>query len=370
MAAEAKEAPTTVAERFGAAAVGALAAELSTLPMDITKVRLQTQAPLPDGSWRYTGFFQALGRIAVDEGPSVLWRGIEPALVRQISYTSLSFVLYEPMRDFIAGDAPAEKIPFWKRVLAGGGAGAVSIVAVNPTDVIKTQMQVTRAATEAPLRMSECAATVYANAGLPGFWRGWQPNAARSFVGCACEIGIYDEAKTRLRRLGVPDGPLLFVGASLISGVISGLFSTPLDVVKTRLMAQAGGGKTELAVRYTGVLDCFVRMPQHEGLGSLFKVRTRPVRPFEPPHNPRANRHRVTALRSLLPGDRSAHRAQDHVGRAVLSDLRGRAQGAEALGGRLERRHCGREGSGQQKDVLARIEASQTRERASQLIIR
>ena len=44
--------------------------------------------------------------------------------------------------------------------------------------------------------------------------------------------------------------------------VVSAIFSTPVDVVKTRLMAQAGGGKTELSVTYNGVLDCFMRMPK------------------------------------------------------------------------------------------------------------
>lgn len=34
---------------------------------------------------------------------------------------------------------------------------------------------------------------------------------------------------------------------------------------------QAGGGKTELAVQYKGVVDCFVRMPRLEGISSLYK---------------------------------------------------------------------------------------------------
>lgn len=85
------------AERFAAASVGAVVAETITLPIDIAKVRLQMQAPLFDGSFRYTGFLQAIFRVANDEGPTALWRGITPALLRQVSYTSLSFVLYTPV---------------------------------------------------------------------------------------------------------------------------------------------------------------------------------------------------------------------------------------------------------------------------------
>lgn len=48
------------------------------------------------------------------------------------------------------------------------------------------------------------------------------------------------------------------------------ILSFQVDVVKTRLMAQAGGAKTEL-MQYSGVLDCFIRMPQQEGFMALYK---------------------------------------------------------------------------------------------------
>lgn len=85
-------------ERCLAASAGAAVAECATLPIDIAKVRLQTQAPLPDCTFRYTGFFQAMFVVGKEEGALALWRGISPALVRQVSYTSLSFVLYTPVR--------------------------------------------------------------------------------------------------------------------------------------------------------------------------------------------------------------------------------------------------------------------------------
>ena len=44
-----------------------------------------------------------------------------------------------------------------------------------------------------------------------------------------------------------------------------------MQVVKTRLMAQAGGVQTAGVVQYTGVLDCFVRMPRLEGWAALYK---------------------------------------------------------------------------------------------------
>ncbi len=278
-------------QRFGASAIGAAIAESVCMPLDVSKVRLQVQAPLPDGSFRYTGFLQCVRRIAAEEGTAALWRGIEPALVRQVSYTGLSFVLYTPVRNAIAGDVPADQIPFWKRVLAGGTAGGVSILAMNPTDVVKTQVQVKQGRTARS--MSSVISTIYSTAGVTGFWRGWQPNVTRCFIVNACEIGVYDEAKMRIGRLGVADGPLTHFAASAAAGLLSACCSTPVDVVRTRLMAQAGGGRTELTAQYTGVFDCALRMLRDEGWTSLYKVTCRA--PLTSVHA-RANRNPLAPL--------------------------------------------------------------------------
>ena len=244
-------------------------AEMLTLPIDAAKVRLQLQNSQAAKAPRYTGLMQGMYRIGLDEGVAALWRGFQPALLRQVSYTGMSFVLYEPVRNAIAGDVPKEDIPFYKRVIAGGTAGAVSIIMMNPTDVIKTQMQAHKGR-ETP-RVGTIIKNIHGANGVLGFWRGVQPNVARCFIGNACEIGCYDEAKQRLLSAGVPDGPLGHFGASGIAGIVSAVFSTPVDVVKTRLMAQAGGTATEGVVLYTGVVDCFIRMPRIEGFSSLYK---------------------------------------------------------------------------------------------------
>ncbi len=140
---------------------------------------------------------------------------------------------------------------------------------MNPTDVLKTQMQAAKG--EGTPSMGAMVRNIYQGGGILGFWAGVQPNVARCFIGNACEIGCYDQAKTTLVGSGlVPDGPIGHFAASGIAGTVSAIFSTPVDVVKTRLMAQAGGTKTE-HVRYSGVVDCFIRMPQLEGVSSLYK---------------------------------------------------------------------------------------------------
>ena len=87
-----------------ASAIGAGVAESVTLPVDVAKVRLQTQVPRADGSLLYRNMVQGMFVIGKNEGRTALWKGLAPALLRQMSYTSLSFVIYSPIRDLIAGE--------------------------------------------------------------------------------------------------------------------------------------------------------------------------------------------------------------------------------------------------------------------------
>mmetsp|Transcript_7960 Transcript_7960/g.29791 ORF Transcript_7960/g.29791 Transcript_7960/m.29791 type:complete len:219 (-) Transcript_7960:121-777(-) len=184
-----------------------------------------------------------------------------------MAYTSMSFVIYGPIRDFFAGSGtPKEEIPFYKRVLAGGTAGSISIVMMNPTDVIKTRMQAFSGSASIPQLVRD----VYVVEGLPGFWRGWSPNVARCFVGNAAEIGCYDGFKNWLLSSKVmQDGPLAHFAASAGAGIVSAIFSTPVDVVKTRLMNQSGTSLQGLP-KYKGVVDAFLNIPKNEGFGAFY----------------------------------------------------------------------------------------------------
>ena len=99
-------------------------------------------------------------------------------------------------------------------LLYRGIAGGSSIIIVNPTDVVKTQMQT---ATGQP-QIMKIARNVWKGEGIAGFWKGVNPNVARCFIGNACEIGFYDTTKQNLLANDiVDDGPLAHFSASAVS---------------------------------------------------------------------------------------------------------------------------------------------------------
>jgi hypothetical protein len=139
--------------RFFAGGLASATAEIFTLPIDCIKVRLQawrsaTKSTIPIHMINYAtlktktisaldvpykGMMDVASKIISEEGPTALWKGSTPALMRQISYTSSCMVLYEPFRDFFRTNVGnRSEIPFINKFLAGGCAGAIGISIANP----------------------------------------------------------------------------------------------------------------------------------------------------------------------------------------------------------------------------------------------
>jgi len=215
-------ATTTSLQRWKASMVASAVAEVLTCPLDVAKTRLQVAGGGSLGNM--------LAQTYRNEGARALWKGLGPAVVRQTCYTSLSMIIYAPLRDWLSvGGEPS----FAVRLLAGGTAGGTAIFVFNWTEVIKTQIQTSKV----PVGIVPVARRVYSGAGVLGFWAGWRPNVARTFIVNAAELGSYDQIKTEIFVPLVGDNPLAHIGASGAAGVISALCSTPVDVVKTRLSA-------------------------------------------------------------------------------------------------------------------------------------
>lgn len=257
--------------RFLAGGAASATAELLTLPIDITKVRLQAQRSGPSATTgkpavHYNGMLHAAQTMIKHEGPGALWNGATPALMRQVSYTSICMVLYEPLRNLFGANASHGahgEVPFINKFLAGGCAGAIGISLANPVDVIKVRMQADRSGT-LYRGVGDAFTSIFQREGYRGFLRGMPPNIQRGFIVNAAELGTYDHSKELLISSGLlGDGVWAHTGASCVAGFAGAASSNPIDVVKTRLMSQPTDASGK-GLHYRGMMDC-VRKTFHEG---------------------------------------------------------------------------------------------------------
>jgi solute carrier family 25 uncoupling protein 27 len=277
--------PASVGEalsRWAVAAVAASVAEAVTFPLDVTKTRLQLQGELGKGlqGEAFTrAQRQGMWRITVDvartEGWRALYSGLPAAVLRQAVYGGIGVGLYHPVRALLLrGEDPASA-PLGLRIAAGALTGGVGQLVAAPTDVVKVRLQADDrlARVGKPPRYRgtwDAFRRIPREEGLRGLYVGLGPSLQRAAVINGCGIASYDHAKQVARRVtGATEGLAPQVVGSLVSGLVSALVSTPLDVVKTRLMTQpATPGAPRL---YSGTLDCFVKTARAEGLGGMYK---------------------------------------------------------------------------------------------------
>lgn len=81
-------------------------------------------------------------------------------------------------------------------LLAGGIAGAVSVYANTPVDVVKTNMQGEGASKfKGPM---DCAAQIWKNEGIRGFYKGTVPRLSRVVIDVALTFVLYEHITNSL----------------------------------------------------------------------------------------------------------------------------------------------------------------------------
>ena len=241
--------------RFFSSIVASSIAEFITVPFDVVKVRLQVNNPL----FKYTGMRNCLYTMYNKEGLRSLWKGVGPALLRQVCYNSVTMVLYTPIHSFyknIFDDGG-----YMVKLLAAGNSGAISIAMFNWTEVVKTNMQTKYGGNT--YSMLSSTRHIYRNCGLGGFFYGLRPNIYRSFIVNGIGLGTYEEIKERIIPF-IGENTYCILLSSLLSGLITSVVSTPVDVIKTRMM---DCNRDE----YSSIIDASKKIITNEGYGGLFK---------------------------------------------------------------------------------------------------
>uniref|UniRef100_K3X0R2 Mitochondrial dicarboxylate carrier n=1 Tax=Globisporangium ultimum (strain ATCC 200006 / CBS 805.95 / DAOM BR144) TaxID=431595 RepID=K3X0R2_GLOUD len=260
---EKKPKPPAISYAFGG--MSAVGAVFFTHPFDLLKVHLQTSKK------ENLGLVQTISRILRKQGVSGLYQGISGGAMREGTYSTMRFAVYQVLKDDAIAKNNGEPISTGHNILLGMAGGALGGAFGNPADIVNIRMQADSRLPEAQRRNYKHAIDglirVKREEGTAALLRGVRPNIIRAMLLTTGQIAAYDLAKsTLLANTLVPlhDNFQTHVLASMVAGLVATTACAPADVVKTRLMNMQHN-------EYASATDCFLKVVKHEGLRGLYK---------------------------------------------------------------------------------------------------
>ncbi|KAL1406427.1 S-adenosylmethionine transporter [Vanrija albida] len=212
-------------------AASGLAVDLMFFPLDTVKTRIQSSA----GFWASGGFrgvYRGVGSVGAGSAPGA----------------AAFFVTYEALKRRLPEALPELKeSPGLNHMVSASGGEFVACLIRVPTEVVKSRTQ-TGAYGGSGSSLDAALKTLRYD-GLRGFYRGFGITIAREIPFTSIQFPLYEYLKRQLSARYLdgrrPNSAEAAVCGSIAGGTAAAL-TTPLDVVKTRVMLEArstpGGG--------------------------------------------------------------------------------------------------------------------------------
>lgn len=232
--------------------------DLALFPIDTLKTRLQS----PHG-------FLAAG------GFSGVYRGVWAAAAGSAPGAALFFGTYEKMKPKISrmqrdvlGEASSPALTHMTSACLGESAACLVRV---PTEVLKSKMQTNARGTSTlsstiKLVLTEKDGRAFASGLFGGLYRGYGITLMREVPFAFIQFPLYERLKTEWGKMQCKEtSPLQSAACGSFAGGFAAAVTTPLDVIKTRLML----GADKLGVPYLGARDVVSRVVKEEGSSVL-----------------------------------------------------------------------------------------------------
>ncbi|KAK6623857.1 hypothetical protein RUM44_010713 [Polyplax serrata] len=204
-----------------------------THPLDLLKVQLQTQQ---EGK---TSIIRLTLNIINKHGILSLYNGLTASLMRQLTYSTTRFGIYEIAKQKLASGN--QKVSFLTTVGMASLAGAAGGFVGTPADMVNVRMQ-------NDIKLPPETRRNYKNA-FDGLWRVYNEEGVRRlFAGASTatsravlmtvgQLSFYDQIKSFLLSTNMfEDNLTTHFLSSLSAGAIATTLTQPLDVLKTRAM--------------------------------------------------------------------------------------------------------------------------------------
>lgn len=255
----------------------------------------------------FTSTLDGLRKIARNEGPRTLWRGLSPTLVMAIPANVIYFAGYDWLRT--SSRSPLQKVGVndtYAPLVAGSTARVLAAVAVSPIEMFRTRMQASSSASAAGHFQETLHGLreMAAENGIRSLWRGlnltlwrdvpfsaiywWGYEYGRDLLSGVRERargrekvagGALSRTRSRSRSMENHTATLVdsFVaGAS--SGAVAALVTTPFDVGKTKQQvarhyghSTLGGANAEVRPEDKSMPRFLWHIFKEQGTSGLFK---------------------------------------------------------------------------------------------------
>ncbi|KAF2741475.1 calcium-binding mitochondrial carrier protein-like protein Aralar1 [Polyplosphaeria fusca] len=256
-------------------ALGSLAGAFGAFmvyPIDLVKTRMQNQRSVA-GQVLYKNSIDCAKRVIKNEGFTGLYSGVLPQLVGVAPEKAIKLTVNDLVRGKFTDKATGQ-IWWGNELLAGGSAGACQVIFTNPLEIVKIRLQiqgeVAKTVEGTPKRS---AVWIVRNLGLMGLYKGASACLLRDGELVFPFSAIYFPTYSHLKKDYFGESPQKSLGvvqmltAGAIAGMPAAYFTTPCDVIKTRLQVEARKGEAT----YTGLRHAAKTIYQQEGFKAFFK---------------------------------------------------------------------------------------------------
>lgn len=183
--------------------------------------------------------------ILKNDGFLGLYAGLSASLLRQITYSTTRFGIYEEVKARLTKRNNGKQPSFPVLVAISSASGFIGGISGNAADITNVRMQGDamlppekrrnyKHALDGMLRMAR-------EEGLMSWFRGVLPNSTRAAVMTASQLASYDTFKKMLLwYTPMTDNLATHFTASFLAGVTAATATAPVDVIKTRVMSASG----------------------------------------------------------------------------------------------------------------------------------
>ncbi|XP_010063881.2 protein MITOFERRINLIKE 1, chloroplastic [Eucalyptus grandis] len=228
-------------------------------PLDTIKTKLQTKG----ASEMYRNTLDAVVKTFQSRGILGFYSGISAVVVGSTASSAVYFGTCEFGKSVLSGveDFPAVLIP----PTAGAMGNVVSSAIMVPKELITQRMQA-----GAKGRSWDVLLRILEKDGVLGLYAGYSATLLRNLPAGVLSYSSFEYLKaavlSRTKQANLE--PLQSVCCGALAGAISASLTTPLDVVKTRLMTQVHSEATSkaAAVMYGGVAATVKQILKEEGM--------------------------------------------------------------------------------------------------------